>query len=115
MALLNRLRRPTRVFVLNTGRCGSMTFARACEHLTNFTAGHETRARVVGFEARMDYPNWHIEVDNRLTWFLGPLSQRYPDAFYVHLRRDSEAVINSFVQRWDKGRPTSPARSVEVL
>ena len=32
-----------RVFVLSTARCGSQTCERACRHLTNYTAGHETR------------------------------------------------------------------------
>lgn len=88
-----------RVFVLNTGRCGSTTFARACEHLTNFTAGHESRTRLMDLGERLDYPDNHIEVDNRLTWFLAPLVERYPDAYWVHLTRDRSAVIDSFGRR----------------
>jgi hypothetical protein len=75
-----------------------MTFAKACTHLTNFTSGHESRGDVVGPE-RLDYPTGHIEVDNRLSWLLGLLGDRYPDAFYVHLRRDPEAVARSFERR----------------
>ena len=89
-----------RVFVLCTGRSGSMTVARAMEHATNFTAGHETRRGIVGDE-RFDYPDRHIEADNRLAWFLGDLHRRFPDAFYVHLTRDPEAVAASFAARWD--------------
>jgi hypothetical protein len=90
------------VFVLGTGRCGSVTFARACGHFTNYTSGHETRARLVGDE-RLNYPPDHIEVDNRLSWFLGPLAARFPDetTLYVHLVRDHDAVVDSFARRWD--------------
>lgn len=58
-----------RVFVLNTGRCRSVTFSRACSHLTNYSAGHETLARNLG-HARFAFPDQHIETDNRLAWFL---------------------------------------------
>lgn len=29
------------VFVLCTGRCGATTFHRACEHIENYSAGHD--------------------------------------------------------------------------
>jgi len=82
------------VFVLSTGRCGSTTFARACGHIENYTAAHESRiSRVRG---RVDYPDDHIEVDNHLSWFLGRLDERYgDDAFYVHLKRDLEETARS--------------------
>lgn len=87
------------VFVLCTGRCGSVTFARACSHFTNFTSGHETRSHCTGVE-RLHYPERHIEVDNRLSWFLGRLERAYGnDAYYVHLTRDPEAVARSFTKR----------------
>lgn len=89
-----------RVFVLNTGRCGSMTTIRACEHLTNYTAGHETRTGVIG-DGRFDYPDRHVEADNRLSWLLGELGERFGDGpLYVHLRRDPEQVAASFLRRW---------------
>lgn len=90
------------VFVLSTGRCGSTTFTRACDHLTNYTAGHETRSRRLG-DARFAYPARHIESDNRLSWHLGSLGARFDDAqvLYVHLHRDREAVAQSFLKRWD--------------
>jgi len=89
-----------RVFVLNTGRCGSMTTIRACEHLTNYTAGHETRTGGIG-DGRLDYPDEHVEADNRLSWFLGDVGERYGDEpLYVHLRRDPEQVAASFLRRW---------------
>ena len=85
-----------RVFVLCTGRCGSTTLAKACGHITNYTVGHET-GRATGYD--LVYPRHHIEVDNRLSWFLGRLNEKYPDAFYLHLRRNVEAVSKSFAAR----------------
>jgi hypothetical protein len=93
------------VFVLCTGRCGSVTFIRACEHATNFSAGHETRTRMT-LDARLDYPAAHIEADNRLSWVLGRLQKNWgarDDVFYVHLKRDREATARSFALRLEKG------------
>lgn len=91
-----------RVFVLGTGRCGTTTFAKACAHLSNYTAGHETRIAQIG-ESRFSYPDGHIEADNRLVWFLGSLAEHFDgtDVFYVHLRRNPEDVIRSFDGRWN--------------
>lgn len=87
------------VFVLCTGRCGSVTFAKACGHFTNYSAGHETN-RASG-PARLAYPAGHIEIDNRLAWFLGGLEERYGDeALYVHLVRDERQVAASYDRRW---------------
>jgi hypothetical protein len=91
------------VFILNSGRCGSTTFIRACSHITNFTARHESRCGLIGAE-RLNYPSNHIEADNRLSWFLGRLDEKYGDnAFYVHLQRDRDACAESFAKRSDFG------------
>lgn len=87
------------VFILNSGRCGSTTWIRACKHIENFTAGHESRLRFIGAE-RLTYPPNHIEADNRLTWLLGRLDAAYgDDACYVHLQRHREATARSFARR----------------
>lgn len=88
-----------RAFVLSTGRCGSLTFARACGHITNYTSSHESHWGLHPAQ-RLDFPDDHIEVDNRLSWHLGLLGKRYPDALYIHLRRDPELVAESFLARW---------------
>ncbi|WP_036555457.1 hypothetical protein [Nocardioides insulae] len=90
------------VFVLCTGRSGSVTFSKACGHLTNYSAGHETRSGRLG-EERFGYPQGHIEVDNRLAWHLGALGARWDgrEVLYVHLLRDRDAVARSFMNRWD--------------
>lgn len=91
------------VFVLCTGRCGSVTFIKSAEHIENYSAGHETRSYETG-SARFAYPQDHIEADNRLSWFLGRLDAAFGDnAFYVHLVRDREATARSFLNRYDRG------------
>lgn len=86
------------VFVFSTGRCGSTTFARACGHIENYSAAHESRISCV--HDRIEYPDDHIEVDNHLSWFLGRLDERYgDDAFYVHLKRDLEETAQSRMRR----------------
>ncbi len=90
------------VFVLCTGRSGSASFIEASKHITNFTAGHETRVERYGAD-RLEYPNDHIEADNRLSWFLGPLGKRWGDASFVHLTRDTDATAQSLLRRWNRG------------
>ena len=91
------------VFILNTGRCGSTTFIKACQHITNFTCDHESRVTLLG-DARLEYPADHIEADNRLSWFLGRLDRRYgADAIYVHLQRDRRKTAESFAERYSRG------------
>jgi hypothetical protein len=103
------------IFVLCTGRCGSKTFVQACRHITNYSAGHETRVRLVGAD-KFAYPADHIEADNRLAWHLGRLEATYgDDAFYVHLRRDRAAVIASYAQRWAPVGGIMPAYRNGVL
>lgn len=91
------------VFILSTGRCGSTTFVRACQHIQNYTAAHESRHGLTGDE-RLRYPAGHIESDNRLSWFLGRLDETYgKEAFYVHLTRDHQEVAESYTKRYETG------------
>lgn len=93
-------KRTKSVFVLCTGRCGSTTFIKACEHINNYSAAHESRVSMYGDE-RLNYPEYHIEADNRLSWFLGRLDQKYrDDAVYVHLHRNPKKVAESYNRRW---------------
>lgn len=87
------------VFILNAGRCGSTTFIQACRHITNFSAQHESRVKLTGAQ-RLAYPERHIEADNRLSWLLGRLDERFgDDAYYVHLSRDLDTSAESFMRR----------------
>ncbi len=91
------------VFVLCTGRCGSMTFIKACSHIENYTAAHESRSGFLG-EDHFRYPGNHIEADNRLSWFLGRMEKAYgDDAFYVHLVRNHLDTARSFAYRYNHG------------
>ena len=87
------------VFILNTGRCGSSTFIRACQHISNYSSAHESRCDLLG-EARLAYPDNHIEADNRLAWFLGKLDMQFGNrAIYVHLLRNQDATASSYAKR----------------
>lgn len=91
------------VFILNTGRCGSSTFIKACSHITNYSSAHESLLTRIGTQ-RLNYPKQHIEADNRLSWFLGRLDDTYGnEAFYVHLQRNAKETATSFSQRIDFG------------
>ena len=90
-----------RVFVVSTDYCGDVTFAKACAHATNYTAGHQTGLRN---HYSLTYPDDHIEVDSRLAWFLGPLAESYPrEVYWVHLCRDALATARSFERHGDMG------------
>lgn len=89
-----------RVFILSTGRCGSKTIIKACKHITNYTSAHESRIQEIG-PAHFNYPDNHIESDNRLSWFMGELDEKFgDDAFYVHLIRNKQDTVKSFNKRW---------------
>lgn len=91
------------VFILNTGRCGSTTFIKACRHITNYSSAHESRCALIG-EQRLAFSDNHIEADNRLSWILGKLDAAYgDDAFYVHLSRDKNQTAASFAKRGNFG------------
>jgi hypothetical protein len=91
------------IFILNSGRCGSSTFIKACQHITNYTSAHESLLTEVG-EKRLNYPENHIEADNRLSWLLGRLDEKFgDDAYYVYLSRNKTDVVNSFCKRLNFG------------
>ncbi|MFT7113633.1 MAG: hypothetical protein ACI8P7_000401 [Candidatus Azotimanducaceae bacterium] len=88
-----------RVFVLCTGRSGSVSFIKACSHITNYSSDHESLSRELG-EKRFNYKDNHIEADNRLSWHLGELDKRFGDTpFFIHLKRDSKKTAKSFLHR----------------
>lgn len=80
------------IFVLGTGRCGTSTFYQACLHITNYTAGHESKARQLGDYA---FPKNHIEVASQLVIKAGQLLRDYPTARWIHLIRNRDACIRS--------------------
>ena len=102
-----------RVFVLTTGRSGSLTLSKALAHATNYTCAHESRSDC--FDGRLDYPDRHIEVDNRLAFFLGPLHREYPHAHYVWLRRNRNDTVSSLMRRFDSPRGVMAAYAHGVV
>ncbi len=88
------------VFIICAGRTASTTFTHACSHIKNFTSAHESRVAFLGSE-RVAYPNNHIEIDNRLAWFLPHLEKAYGDeGYYLYLTRDHEKIAKSYLERW---------------
>ena len=103
------------VFVLNTGRCGSTTFTKACQHISNFSSAHESRSDLHG-ESRFGYPENHIEADNRLSWLLGRLDRHYGDAaIYVHLRRSDKDTASSFLKRYSRPGIINSYRKIVIM
>jgi hypothetical protein len=103
------------IFILCTGRCGSTTFIKACSHISNFSSAHESRTFLLGVE-RFNYPLQHIEADNRLSWLLGRLDRSYGNnAFYVHLKRNTEATAASYVKRYNNGGIMQSYRGMGIL
>jgi hypothetical protein len=89
------------VFCLCAGRTASTSFAKACSHISNFTSAHESLVGVLS-TSRLNYPSQHIEIDNRLAWFLPQLEKKFSDeeTFYIHLERNKIDVAKSYLERW---------------
>ena len=55
-------------------------------------------------QERVNYPQNHIEADNRLSWILGRIDKQYGDsALYVHLKRNKTGTAKSFSRRYEDG------------
>jgi hypothetical protein len=51
-------------------------------------------------EERLNYPDNHIEANNRLSWFLDRLDERFGNTpFFVHLRRNDADTAKSYSVR----------------
>lgn len=92
-----------------------MSFAKACEQIENYSSGHETRLAMRA-QDKLDYPLHHIESDNRLSWMLGLLGERFSvDTCFVHLRRSNDEVAASYNRRWHIGNGIMPAYAQGIL
>lgn len=88
-----------KIVVLCTGRNGSVTFSKACTHIENYSVGHESYTQELG-EERFDFPENHIEIDNRLCWHVGEIDKYFGnDVMYVYLKRNKQKVRDSFKKR----------------
>lgn len=80
-----------RVFVTGTGRCGTVCFKVACQHITNYTVGHET------WNGLMEYPDNHIEINPQFRHCLYHLISKYPNSLFIHLIRNKADTVRSLV------------------
>ena len=105
------------IFVLSSGRCGSMTFIKACKHINNYSSEHESGRNLKSDQKyNLIYPNYHIESDNRLTWFLGNLDKIYGNkSYYIKLTRDKNKIINSYLKRKSLNQGIIPAFAINIF
>lgn len=88
------------VFILCAGRSASTALARALQPINNYTASHESRCGFL-LDDKLNYPDNHIEIDNRLIWFVDLLDDKYgEEAKYVYLFRDLNKIAHSYEERW---------------
>jgi len=94
-----------------------MTFIKACNHITNFSAEHESGRLLDSHEKyNLKYPEYHIESDNRLTWFLGSIQKLYGNnAYYIKLTRNKEKIINSYLNRKSLNQGILPAFAINIF
>lgn len=85
-----------RVFVVGTGRCGSVTFYQACKSLAaaGYTAAHESHENSIP-GVFPGYPDNHIEVSPPLAPAVALLKKNYPGSKWVHLKREQQACVRS--------------------
>jgi len=86
------------IFVVGTGRCSTVTFNKACSHIINYTSSHETNTSGL-LGNNFIYPDNHIEIDPRMSYFLPLLKNKYPNSFWVHLQRERNSCITSLSRR----------------
>jgi len=90
------------VFILSPGRTATTTLAHAFDCVEGYSSLHQCRCRRLG-EGRVDYPESHIECDNRLTWFLPRLTKKYgANGILVVVDRDRSKTAASYNRRWER-------------
>lgn len=87
-----------RVFVVGTGRCGTSTFFHACNHITNYGCGHESKRgpKQIG---NWSFPDDHIEIASNLTVGLHKLIYKYPNSLWVRLKRNKRECVRSLAEQ----------------
>jgi len=89
-----------KIAVLTAGRSGSTSLYHACQHVKNFSSGHDTKEGALAVD-RVKIADAHIEIDTRFAWMLGLLSeQNGDDVYYVLLTRKKDAIAMSYNRRW---------------
>jgi hypothetical protein len=89
-----------KVAVLTAGRAGSMSLYKACQHVRNYSTGHDSKEGLLAAQ-RVVIADSHIEIDTRFAWMLGPLHEVNGDSIhFVFLTRNLDASAASFNRRW---------------
>jgi hypothetical protein len=113
------------VFILGTGRSGSLQMAKMLERIHGIQSHHEylfenilktavlfRMGIIEGDEVKdllkkthlpaINYSTEPIWVDssNALPWIIGPLYEIFPNARFIHLVRDGRKVVSSFYHKF---------------
>ena len=90
------------VFILSPGRTATTTLSEAFSCVKGWSSAHESRSQLLGDE-RVNYPEKHLEFDNRLTWFLPRLTKKYSSsALLVIVQKKQCRLASSYNKRWYK-------------
>jgi len=97
-------RRYSRVFVLAANPDDLVALTRCLTDVPGYSVGFRSRAEGHLHDTRFEYPEKHIELDDSLVWFLGPILARFAtdDTLFVHVRGDRQAAITAALRRWDE-------------
>jgi len=90
-----------RVFVVGTGRCGSVTLSKACKNIKNYSSSHESKTSPnnQGVFGDLEYPENHIEIDPRMSYHIFSLREKYKDGIFFHLLREESGCVRSLSKR----------------
>lgn len=91
------------VFIISPGRTATSAMSKALSHVSGFTSLHESRVSFLQDE-RINYPNFHIELDNRLSFYMPQLTKKYSkkESLLVIINRDRKSIAESYNKRWRK-------------
>lgn len=91
------------IFIISPGRTATYAMSKAFSNVSDYTCAHESR---VGFfnDQRINYPDNHIELDNRLSFYLPQLTRKYSkkNSLLVIVNRDRNSIAKSYNKRWRK-------------
>ena len=127
------------VFILGTGRCGTLQMAKLLQGIPSIEVHHEYlfenilktaslfRMGAVRFNEVIDVlknnhesaiyyssANYWVDSSNALPWIVEPLRQLFPNAKFIHLLRDGRKVVSSFYHKFsDKMYENSSVKVVK--
>jgi len=129
------------IFVLSTGRAGTMQLSALLDISPGILALHEPppvllKAGIDAYYEGCDHDKWnpvvhaardeliafanhhnqiYVETNNRLTFLAQALAAAYPASKFIHLHRHPYEVVQSGMNRnWYKNNPLDPMRIIPV-